>query len=64
MKFEEILSGLRAGKTAWKRGGYCPPDAIANTIDLGLKLIPESNALRNTLIPRRAAARNTSAIIA
>ena len=35
MKLEEIIPGLRAGKTTWKRGGYCPPDADRDYYRLG-----------------------------
>lgn len=37
MKLEEIIPGLRVGKTAWKRGGYCPPDADREYYRLGPK---------------------------
>ena len=35
MKFEEILPGLRAGKTVWKRGGRCANDADREYYRLG-----------------------------
>lgn len=36
MKLEEIIPGLRVGKTAWKRG-YCLPDADREYYRLGPK---------------------------
>ncbi len=35
MKLEEIIPGLRAGKTAWKRGGRCPDDVDRDYYRLG-----------------------------